>query len=123
MCLNLKIPTGINSQTIIIAENNVVYLENCEMKGAWVMHILTTDRTAFMFCFALVRGHQHNSASKVHQVYKDCNLASNKRTGQPYMHHKHNVHNSLEFSFILERMKENSSEERNSIHFCCGVLS
>lgn len=43
MCLNLESPTGINSQTIIVAENNVECWESCEMKGAWVTHILTTD--------------------------------------------------------------------------------
>ncbi len=43
MCLNTKIASGINSGTIIIAENNLECWESPEMKGAWGTHILTTD--------------------------------------------------------------------------------
>lgn len=58
VCVNTRIPTGINSETIIIGENNVESWENPEMKGAWGMHILTTDshnniqrdRICFVLC-------------------------------------------------------------------------
>lgn len=55
MCLNLEIPTGINSETIIIAENNVECWESLEMKGVWDTHILTTDSQnsiQMLLCFS-----------------------------------------------------------------------
>lgn len=59
MCLNTKIPSGINSGTISIAENNVECWESPEMKGAWCTHILTTDSHNSIqtdrFCFVLYK--------------------------------------------------------------------
>lgn len=59
MCLNTKIPSGINSEAIIIAENNAERWESPDMKGAWNRHILTTDShnriQTDRFCFVLCK--------------------------------------------------------------------
>lgn len=69
MCLISKIPMSINSEAIIIAENNVEFWKSPEMKGAQGTNILTTDsqdqtRTRggqIQLCFMQVREHYHNS--------------------------------------------------------------
>lgn len=51
--LNTKIPSGINSGTIIVAENNADCWESPEMKGAWGTHMLSADNNSFHSLFCL----------------------------------------------------------------------
>lgn len=55
--LNTKIPSGINSGTIIVAENNVDCWESPEMKGAWGTHMSAdiSNNSFHSFCFVYER--------------------------------------------------------------------
>lgn len=72
MCLNTKIPSGVNSETIIIAENNVECWESPEMKGAWGTHILTTD--------------SHNGIQRDTFGFVLCKSGSTATTSTPLVH-------------------------------------
>ena len=60
MCLNIKIPTGINTETIVVAANNLVL-----GKEGWGTHILVTlfqnALGEVLRCFTQIKGQHHNA--------------------------------------------------------------